>query len=193
MTGTHKLSRTWRPLAIATVLIAVLAAPSWASVASEQQQGARIVQRINAGTLSRTGLSNTQYQRVGQYLMAKSLGSSQAFKAMDTRMDDVMGQSTADQMYTYLGKRYLGVNATLPGGYASTFGPMGTMMNGYHGSLAGMMGRYLNGHTPTHDTGMGTGMLVLTAALAAIALAIVLWLGVPKLRHRGDHPTPVAH
>ncbi|HUY59571.1 MAG TPA: hypothetical protein VMV16_07665 [Solirubrobacteraceae bacterium] len=214
MTSSRKLSRTWWPLALAVALSAALAAPAWASVASEQQQGAQILQRITTGTLSRTSLSSTQYERVGEYLMGQALGSNQGFQAMDSRMDDVMGQAAVGQMYVYLGKRYLGVSATLPGRYASMFGLMGAMMSGYHGSLADMMSRYLRGEGSTNYSGMGPGMMgsltgaegsasasggwptmaiVATVAMGAILLITVLWIGLARLRDRTDRSTPATH
>jgi hypothetical protein len=215
MTSTRKLSRTWWPLAVAVALVAALAVPSWASVASEQQQGAQILQRITTGTLSRTSLSNTQYERVGEYLMGRALGSTQAFPTMDALMDRVMGRAGSGAMYTYLGERYLGVKATVPGQYAPMFGLMGVMMEGYHGSsLAGMMSRYLRGDGSTSYTGMGAGMMgslngaegsasasggwptmaiVATVAMGAILLITVLWIGLARLRVRTDHSTAAIH
>jgi hypothetical protein len=207
MTPTPTLSSRFAPLALAGVLALVLAAPGWASVASEQQQGAQILHAIQAGKLARTGLSNTQYERVGEYLMGRALGSNQAFQAMDSRMDAAMGQAAADRMYTYLGERYVGVNAPLPGRYAPMFGLMGSMMLGYHGQLAGMMSRYLSGQTSggytigpgmmgapygtpvatSGGSGWPTGAVVAIAVLAAVLVTGALALALPKVRRRRSH------
>jgi hypothetical protein len=206
MTPTRRFSSRFAPLALAGVLALALAAPASASVASEQQQGAQIVHAIASGKLARTGLSNTQYERVGEYLMGRAFGTAGAFSTMDSAMDRAMGQTAATAMYTYLGERYLGVNVTVPSGYAPLFGWMGAMMSRYPGSLAGMMSHYLSGANSSGTT-MGSGMMnqvydaeamdagsgwppfaiVAVAVLGAILVALIV--GIVASRMRRDHPT----
>jgi hypothetical protein len=215
MTRTHKLSRTPWSLAGALVLALVLAAPSWGSVAAEQQQGSQILSAIHAGTIKGRSLSSPQYERVGEYLMGQALGSTTAHERMNTLMDQMMGSAVADQMHRYLGERYLGKSAQIPGRYAPMYGLIGMMM-GYRGSsIAGMMSGYLSGGSagsstvasgmmgggtgslasgtgsPVNSTSGGwpTGAVVAIAVLAALLLAGTLTLTVPSLR-RGHRTSP---
>jgi hypothetical protein len=203
-----RLSRAARSLALGFALVLTLAAPAWALVASEQQQGAQILGAIHAGKLKGTNLSNSQYEHVGEYLMGQALGSTQAHERMNSLMQQMMGSAAVDQMHIYLGERYLGKSAQISGRYAPMYGLIG-MMTSYRGSaLAGLMSGYLSGQsqsTGPYTTGPGmmgngtgplasssggwpTGAIVATAILAALLLAGTLALALPRLRrnrHRG--------
>jgi hypothetical protein len=141
------LTRNTLPASAALVLALALAAapPAVASAASEQQQGAQVLSEVQAGKLQGTNLTSTQYQHVGQYLMARALGSARHYEAMDSLMDRTMGQSVSDQMYQYMGGRYLGKNVAPKPGYAPYYSWMANMMSRYGGSYAGMMGGYMMG------------------------------------------------
>ena len=141
----HKLSRLALPLAL--VLGLTLAAPALAdSVATEQAQGAQILSQVQHGSLSAKALTSDQYQKLGEYLMGRALGSPQLHQRINTLMDEMMGSSASDQMHIYLAKRFLGVRIAPSSRYRQLHGLMGAMMSGYRGSaLAGMMGAYLNG------------------------------------------------
>jgi hypothetical protein len=129
---------------LTAALASLSATPALASV-SEPQQGGQILSEIQAGKLKGSGLSSTQYQRVGQYLMGHALGSTQTYEAMDSQMDRVMGQSVSGQMYLYMGERYLGKNASPNSSYTRFYGWMASMMSRYGGSYAAMMGSYMMG------------------------------------------------
>jgi hypothetical protein len=133
-------SRLALPLALALGL--AFAAPALAdSVTAEQAQGAQVLGQLQHGTLSPKGLTTGQYENLGEYLMGRALGSIQLHQRMNTLMDEMMGPSASDQMHIYLGKRFLGVNATPSGQDSRLYGLMGVMMSGSRGSaLAGMMG-----------------------------------------------------
>ena len=210
---TNKLSRAAQTLAATLALIFALAAPALASVASEQQEGAQTLSAVHAGKLKASGLSSTQYERVGEYLMSQALSSTASHQRMNSLMDQMMGSTAVDQMHVYLGQRYLGNNAQIPDRYAPMYGLIG-MMTGYRGnSIAGMMSGYLNSQshgTGAHGTMMGTatgtgtgmmgyygtqssassesgwptGAIVVTAVLAALLLGGVVALAVPMLRRR---------
>jgi hypothetical protein len=119
-------------------------AQGWAAT-SEPQQGAQIASEVQTGKLSGSSLSPMQYQRVGQYLMSRAVGSTQAYEAMDSLMDRMMGQSISDQMYLYMGQRFLGKNVPPNASYGQYYGWMANMMSRYGGSYAGMMGAYMMG------------------------------------------------
>jgi hypothetical protein len=122
--------------------VLALSAPSW-SATSETQQGAQVVSEVQSGRLSGSRLSSEQYTRVGQYLMSRALGSTERYEAMDSLMDRMMGQSVSDQMYLYMGERYLGKSVSPNANYRSYYGWMASMMSRYGGYYAGMMGGYL--------------------------------------------------
>ena len=208
----YKLSRLALPLSL--VLGLTFAAPALAdSVATEQAHGAQVLNQVQRGTLNPQSLTSDQYQNLGEYLMGRALGSTRLHQRMDTLMDEMMGSSASDAMHVYLGKRYLGVNATPGGRYGTFYGLMGVMMSGYRGSaLARMMGAYLNGHgttgytmgpgmmgygyggpTPTASSSGGwpTGAIVAVAALAAVLICVVAF-GLPRIRRRWHRPGTAA-
>ena len=208
----YKLPRLALPLAL--VLGLTLAAPALAdSVAAEQAQGAQVLNQVQHATLSPKSLTSDQYQNLGEYLMGRALGSTQLHQRMDALMDEMMGSGASDQMHIYLGKRFLGVNATPSSQYSQLYGLMGVMMSGRRGSaLARMMGAYLNGQGAAGYT-MGPGMMGYAygdspaassggswpagAVVAVIALGAVLIVGlgalalprVRKRRHSGTAAT----
>jgi hypothetical protein len=176
MTGKRTAPRIIIVFTLALALgVFALSAPTWASSASEPQQGAQLLSEIHAGKVIGASLTSTQYQRVGQYLMGRALGSTQSYEAMDSLMDRMMGQAGSDQMYLYLGERYLGRNVQPDSRYAPDYGWMASMMGRYGGSDAGrmssyMMGAYrslsgsgavpyagMMGGYPTGQSGQGTG------------------------------------
>jgi hypothetical protein len=191
---------------VALVLSLALAAPALAdSVAAEQALGAQILTRVQHNTLRPKGLTNDQYQNLGEYLMGRALGSTALHQRMNTLMDEMMGPTASDAMHVYLGKRFLGVSAKPTSRYGQLWGLMGVMMSGYHGSaLAGMMRAYLNGQgTAGYTTGPGmmgygygdthaassTSGWPTLAVIAVIALTVLLVGGAvafaaPRLRGR---------
>jgi hypothetical protein len=210
-------------ISIALTLVLALgafafSAPALASSASEPQQGAQVLSEVQAGKLNAASLSSSQYQRVGQYLMGRALGSTQSYEEMDTAMDRMMGEAASDQMYLYLGERYLGRNVQPDSRYAPYYGWMGSMMSAYRGSspYAGMMGAYLSGQgngttsnpTATHPIGPGmmgygygttaasggwpTAAVLAVAALGAALLGAGLALALPRLRSRRGRPSTPA-
>jgi hypothetical protein len=211
VTREKALTRSLLPLVV--MLSLALAAPALAaSVAAEQQQGAQILTRVQHRQLNPKQLSSTEYENLGEYLMGQALGSTQLHQRMNTLMDEMMGPSAADQMHTYLGRRYLGLSTTPSSRSTALYGLMGVMMSGHRGSpLASMMSRYLSGQT-TRTSGMGPGMMgytvgntptdtassgwpagaiIATVALAALLIAGALAITLPKLRARSArHPTP---
>jgi hypothetical protein len=142
MNTTHRIQRTTVTLILGlSIGVFAFTAPALASPVSEQQQGEQVLSEVNAGKLKGTSLTSAQYERVGQYLMGRALGSAQTYRAMDSLMDNMMGQATSDHMYQYLGVRYLGKNAQ-PNSHSMPFyGWMANMMGAYRGSspYAGMI------------------------------------------------------
>ena len=208
MIRTHTRPRAALSFAAALLLALVLAAPSLASVASEQAQGSQILSAVHAGTLKGKSLSSSQYEQLGEYLMGQALGSTTAHSRMNTLMNEMMGSAATDQMHRYLGERYLGKSAQIQGRYAPMYGLIGMMM-GYRGSsIAGMMSRYLSGHgtgpaasaygmmgtgpgasASSPGGGWPTGAVIAIAVLAALLLIGTLAVTMPALR-RGHRTSP---
>jgi hypothetical protein len=214
------------PVRALAVLVVALGAFAWAAspsgaAPSEPQQGAQIISEVEAGKLKATSLDETQYERVGQYLMGRVLGSEQRYEAMDSVMDRMMGQSVSDQMYLYMGERYLGKSASPNGSYGPYYGWMANMMSRYGGHYAGtmsgyMMGAYrslagsgaapyggmmggaypgMMGYHPTSTAsgsgGMATGAIVALAVLGALLLGGLAFFAWPRMRGHG-HGGPAA-
>jgi hypothetical protein len=208
MTCRYGLPKLAVPLALA--LSVALAGPAIAdSVVTEQQQGAQILTQIQHGQLLAKNLTNGQYQNLGEYLMGRALGSTALHQRMNTLMDEMTGARAADQMHIYLGKRYLGLNASPRSRYGPLYGLMGAMMSGYRGSaLAGMMGAYLSGqgtagypmgpgmmgygYTPAANSSGGwpTGAIVAVSVLAVLLVGGAIALAVPRLRRRPRRASP---
>jgi len=117
-------------LSFAGALLVALgvAAPSLASVASEQAQGSQILSGVHAGTLKGKSLSSSQYEQVGEYLMGQALGSTTAHGRMNALMADMVGSAAGDQMHRYIGERYLGKSAQIQRRDAPMYGLIGMMM-----------------------------------------------------------------
>jgi hypothetical protein len=201
MIRTCTLPRTALSFAGALLVALGVAAPSLASVASEQAQGSQILSGVHAGTLKGKSLSSSQYEQVGEYLMGQALGSTTAHGRMNALMADMVGSAAGDQMHRYIGERYLGKSAQIQRRDAPMYGLIGMMM-GYRGSsVAGMMSGYLSGQgagpaaagygmmgsgagSSAGSTGGGwpTGAVVAIAVLAALLLAGSLAATMPALR-----------
>jgi hypothetical protein len=202
-----KLSRLALPLAL--VLGLAFAAPALAdSVAAEQAHGAQILNQVQHGTFNSRGLTSDQYQKLGEYLMGRALGSTALHQRMNTLMEAMMGSGASDQLHIYLGKRFLGVSVTPSSRYTQLYGLMGVMMSGYRGSaLAGMMGAYLNGqgtagytmgpgmmgygYTPTASSGGGwpAGAVAAVIAVGAVLIVGLGALALPRIRKRSHSGT----
>jgi hypothetical protein len=189
-----------RSLTLAFVLALTLAAPAWASVASEQREGAQILGKLHAGQLEQMSLSSSQYQQLGEYLMGQALGSTSAHERMNSLMGQTMGSTAVNDMHAYLGERYLGKSARISSRYASMYGLIGMMARFRGSSLANMMSGYLDDQSQSAGSdmmgygtvssansngGWPTGALVATALLAALLLAGILGFTVARLRGRG--------
>jgi hypothetical protein len=192
-----RLHRAARSLTLAFVLALTLATPVWASVASEQREGARVLGKLHAGQLEQTSLSRLQYQQLGEYLMDQALGSTSAHEQMNSLMGQTMGSTAVNEMHAYLGERYLGKSAQISSRYASMYGLIGMMTRFRGSSLAHMMSGYLDDQSQSAGSGMmgygtgssansnggwPTGTLVAAALLAALLLAGILGFTVRTLR-----------
>lgn len=172
--------------------LALLTVPP-ASAAPQSDRGARLLQEIRAGDRTCGGLSDADFEAVGEYAMDRQLGSSRAHRAMDELMESMMGERAERRMHVYRGRR-----ATRCGGgrVPTEFGGMMAMMRGLGGSASmvggpgaaarsgdrtgAMMGRS-DGVASRDDDDWSTGAVLLALLLVAL---VVLAGGALWRRHR---------
>ena len=164
-------------IALATVGVApALAAPS------EEQQGAQVLSRLQAGKAECASLTTGDFDHVGEYVMRQMLGSSAAHTAMNRQMATMMGGRGESQAHVFMGRRFAGC-AT--GGAPATFGAMMGMMGSAYGGGASadpssMMGSDggMMGHRTVRSTAGGGGWSTAdTVIVAMLALLLVLATG----------------
>ena len=98
-------------------------------------------------------LTTRDFERIGEHVMGRMLGSQGAHQSMDRLMEQMMGPASERRMHVVMGERFSGCgNPPLPGGYAGMMGAIG-MMGGGDGGPGGMMG----GAGPGSQTGPGRG------------------------------------
>ena len=116
--------------ALVTGALALLASPALASLGSEVARGQQVAAQVQAGKVSCSKLSDSDFEHLGEYVMDRMIGSRSTHQAMNDRMESMMGTDTADRMHEALGRRF----ADCPGGGA------GGMMGGAMMGGGGMMG-----------------------------------------------------
>lgn len=204
-------------LAVAAVLL-ITPVGANASVADEERQGRDLVARLQAGDKRCDDLAAQDFEVIGEYVMGRMVGSTEAHEAMNERMREVMGERAEQRMHELMGRRYAGC-ATGSGGAGTQMGP--GMMGSDRGS--GMMGDHWGSMMDSEDWGwmaggawrtmgrqdwqslqdrwMGPGMMragdgwsawaivgVVLAAVAATALLVVL-----LTRRSSQHRAAGAH
>lgn len=133
-------------------LLAVNAAPGTAKGDAEQQ-GAQLLQSLQAGEQKCQQLSRDQSESVGEYVMGRMLGSTTRHEAMDQRMRTMTGASGEAQAHVFMGQRFTGcATGAAPGAFGSMMG----MMSNYSGARGGVMG---NGRDGGNSIGNGNGMM----------------------------------
>ncbi len=119
-------------LALLVVAIAVLAASPALAAGRHRDSSRRNCSQLTA----------QDFDRVGEHVMERMLGSTQAHESMDRLMAQMMGPANERRMHVVMGERFTGCgNSPLPGGYAGMMGAMGMMggfgPNGQGGAGAG--------------------------------------------------------
>jgi hypothetical protein len=116
--------------ALGALLIA--AAPAGAAPADEVSAGRTVAGQLQAGTVGCSTLTATQFERLGEFVMERMVGSRAGHEAMNERMTQALGAENADRMHELLGRSYAGC----AGGNATSV-PMGPAMMGATGSGGG--------------------------------------------------------
>ncbi len=168
-------------------LLGLNATPGLAS-ASEERQGAQLLQSVQAGKQKCQQLSRDQFELIGEYVMGRMVGSTARHEAMNQQITATSGASGEVQAHVFMGQRFAGcaTRAAPP-----AFGSMMGMMGNYSGVNGGMTG---NGR----DVGNGSGsnmmggsgsragggdgwsstdtvLVILLAVLAAALAALAAW------------------
>lgn len=79
-----------------------------ASVADEERQGRDLVAQLQAGDKRCDDLAAQDFEHIGEYVMGRMLGSTQAHEAMNERMRQMMGERAEKRMHELMGRRYAG-------------------------------------------------------------------------------------
>src|SRR6266545_1953218 len=93
------------------------------------------------------------FERIGEHVMGRMLGSQGAHQSMNRLMEQMMGPANERRMHVIMGERFSGCgNPPLPGGYAGMMGAMGMM-----GGSDGMMGGVGSGDQRSNGPGAAYG------------------------------------
>ena len=150
-------SRNVLPAVLAVLIVSIgLSSTSYASTASEERAGARILGSVENGQRSCGELPVADFEKVGDYAMGRMVGSTRAHERMDSLMKQMMGQPATDRMHVVMGKRFAGCGqASVPGGFGAMMGVM-NMMAGAGSGGSGMMGGNYGGTQGAMMGGSGT-------------------------------------
>lgn len=171
-------------------ILAVLGvnAASGSASAGAEQQGAQLLQSVQAGEQKCQQLSRGQFEAIGEYVMGRMLGSTASHEAMDQQIRTTTGASGEAQAHVFMGQRFAGC-AT--GAAPAAFGSMMGMMGNYSGANGAGMGNGRdggNGFGPGMMGGSGsraggdngwsstnTVLVILLAVLGAALAALAAW------------------
>ncbi len=165
-------------------LIALVASAS----AGQEQQGAQILRELDTGGLHCGQAGTTDFERVGEYVMSRMVGSAGGHEAMDRLMSMMMGAGNEERVHEAMGRRFAGCGGgRLPGGFGRMMGAvnaMGMMGGGMMGAAAGrgeygpgsMMGGYRSDSSSSNDNdGPSAGAMLGVMAVLIVGVALALW------------------
>ena len=171
------------PILAALTAAAFAATP--ASGATEAQQGSQVLQRVQSGATTCKSLRATDFDRVGEYVMERMLGSAGVHEAMNRQMAAMMGAQGEKQAHVYMGQRFAGcATGQAPAAFGSMMGMMGSVYGRSSTSTTmgsgsgGMMGFGNSTSAANADgwSGGDTTMVVLMGLLLAlVAGALFAW------------------
>jgi putative membrane protein len=167
----RRRARTVLATGLLLALLGVAAAPTLAT-ASEEAQGAQLLQSFQAGKKTCQQLSRDQFELIGESVMGRMLGSTATHEAMNRQMTSVMGTSGEAQAHTFMGQRFTGCAA---GRAPAAFGSMMGMMGGYASASGSMMGGSSSGSSGDSGwSGADTVIVVLMGILLAAVLGVLV-------------------
>lgn len=159
------------------VIIIVFSLVDTARVLTAQaEEGASLWQKLSSGQVKCQGISEGQFESLGEFFMGRMVGSSH--ELMDQQLEQMMGEEGLRQMHLAMGKRMSGCDSD-----ASFPVSMGMMMNMMGGGGQTMIGSgMMNWNQGWGMMGQG-GFWIwsilswLTWVLVIIALiALIRWL-----------------
>lgn len=129
------LGRVSLLIALVVSGLAMGASPALAALSDEVNAGRALAARVDAGTATCKGLSDTDLEHLGEFVMDRAVGSRSTHQAINARMEAMIGAENADRMHQALGRRYAGcaittadgAGAGMMGGYAAGGGGWGAM------------------------------------------------------------------
>lgn len=189
---TFRSRRWWIAL---TAIGALLLTPVAASAAPAQveRQGSRVLGELESGKLQCGEASADDFERVGEYVMGRMLGSGGDHEAMDEMMSRMMGAGSEARVHEAMGRRFAGCGGgQLPTGFGRMMGAVnamgmmgGGMMGGFaqgerfRGPPGSMMGGYRSESSADDDDFDGpsaAAMIAMMAVLIGGVAVAVLWI-----------------
>jgi hypothetical protein len=184
-------ARTWLIVLVTAGLLALVPGVAAASTAQEEQEGSQVLGEFEAGKLSCADAGAEDFERVGEYVMGRMLGSTNSHEAMDEVMSRMMGSDNEPQIHEAMGRRFTGCGGgQLPAGFGrmmGAFNAMGAMGGGMMGGLAqggrsygpsgSMMGGYWNESAANDEDfdGPSAGAMIgmMAVLIGAVAVAVL--------------------
>jgi hypothetical protein len=167
--------------ALLTGVLLLPASPALASLQSEEREGAQVVSAVDRGQRSCSGLSDADFERVGEFVMGRMLGNEQVHEAMNARMASAMGRAREEQMHVFLGERFTGCRrGKLTAGLAGMMGFRGSGTTGGagHGDYGpGMMSGSRSGSSSGSEISAAAAVLIAVFAALAGGGLVALYLG----------------
>lgn len=178
--------RTSTAALIAAVALLVGAAPAGATTAQEESQGAALLTAVDSGKRTCDSLEDADFERIGDYVMGRMLGSTDAHASMDELMDSMMGEEATTTAHVVMGRRFArcggdasdpafdGMMGMMGGGFGA-----GAMMGGnsVRGMMGGgsygpglMMGR---GYADDDDWDGGAWMAIMMGVLLLVVIGVL--------------------
>ncbi len=132
----------------------------------EEQEGKDLLDKLNSKTITCQSLTDTDFEKIGEYFMGKSIGDTSRHIGMNNMMKSMMGEQGEAQMHAAWGKRSSGCDSTAS--FVGTMGGGGPFIMGY----GGMMNGNIDWMTGFGFFGLVIRFLVM---VILILLAVFLW------------------
>lgn len=120
----------------------------------EEQTGKKLIENLSNKTALCSQLSDTDFEKIGEYFMGQSIGNTQRHISMNEMMKRMMGEKGEEQAHQAMGKRYSGCDSsaafpTQDNGFLPMMGMLGMMggNNQWGGRSSGMMGNFYGNNT----------------------------------------------
>ncbi len=187
------------PMLVLSIVMLASAAPlasRAAASASEEQQGAQLLDSLRSGKHTCSSLSSSQFELIGEYMMGTMLGSTAAHGAMNAHMTKAMGAAGESSAHEYLGRRFAGcTTGAAPRAYGYMMGMWGSYAGPHSGGGSGgavgpgMMGGSYRSNSSASGGGWSTADTVIVALIGlALAGAGVALLARARRRRSPDPP-----